>query len=66
MLRADIAGVKGAGHGGIPGAFDDGAAVGEDGDLEGRHAEAQEEFIAAHLGHGGSQARPLQELQRPT
>ena len=53
---ADVAGVEGAGDGGVGGAFEDGAAVGENGHFIGRDAEAQEEVVVAHVRNGAREA----------
>jgi hypothetical protein len=53
---ADVAGVEGAGDGGIFGAFEDGATVGEDRHFVRRDTEAEKEFVVADVGHGGGEA----------
>ena len=55
-LCADVAGVEAAGDGGIGSAFEDGAAVGEDGHFVGGDAEAEEEVVVADLGDGAGEA----------
>lgn len=54
-LGADVAGVQGAGGGGIRGALEDGAAVRENGHFVGGDAKAEKEFIVADVGDSGSQ-----------
>jgi hypothetical protein len=49
---ADIAGVEGTRYGGIARAFDDRAAVRENGKFVRRHAKTQEEVVAANAGDG--------------
>ena len=53
---ADVAGVKAAGDGGIGGAFEDSAAVGEDGHFVGGDAETEEEVVVANFGDGAGKA----------
>src|SRR5712692_9650494 len=53
---ADVAGVEGTCDGGIFCAFEDGAAVGEDGHFVGRDAETEQEFVVADVGDGGREA----------
>jgi len=53
---ADVAGVEGASDGGILGAFQDGATVGEHGHFIGRDAEAEKEIVVADVGDGGGEA----------
>src|SRR3569833_2020090 len=48
-VSSQIAGIDAAGDAGVGGAFDDGAAVGEYGDLVLAIVEAQREFVGAHL-----------------
>jgi hypothetical protein len=48
----DIASVEGTRNGGIARAFDDRAAVGEDGEFVRRHAKTQKEIVAANSGDG--------------
>jgi hypothetical protein len=55
-LGADVAGVEGTGDGGIFCAFEDGAAVGEDGHFIGRDTEAEQKFVVAEVGDGGGEA----------
>src|SRR3972149_3460300 len=50
---AEVAGIEGAGKGGVGGAADDGAAVGEDRQLIRRHAQTQEIVVVANLAVGG-------------
>ena len=50
---ADEAGVEGAGYGGICGALDEGAAIGEDGDGVGAAREAEEHGVCAQAGNAG-------------
>src|SRR5690349_18440603 len=57
LSGADVAGVEAAGQADIGGSFDDGAAVGEDGQLIGPAEEAQAELVGAHLAQG-KQAKP--------
>ena len=57
---SDVAGVEGACYGGILGAFENGAAVGEDGHLVRVDAKTEQEFVVADIGDGGR--KPL--LQR--
>jgi hypothetical protein len=52
---ADVARVEGAGDGGVFGAFEDGAAIGEDGHFIGGNAEAQEKIIVAEVADGGGE-----------
>src|SRR6266849_9807141 len=62
---ADVACIEGTGDGGIFGAFQDGAPVGEDGHFVRRHAEAQQEFVVADVRDRWSQAIPERiEIQR--
>src|SRR5260221_13858612 len=53
---ADVAGVEGTRDGGIFCAFEDGAAVGEDGHFVGRDAEAKKELVVADVEDGGREA----------
>lgn len=55
-LRADVASVEAAGDGGVGGAFEDGAAVGENGHFVGGDAEAEEEVVVADFGDGAGEA----------
>src|SRR3569833_2817813 len=48
-VSSQIAGIDAAGDAGVGGAFDDGAAIGEYGDLVLAVVEAQREFVGAHL-----------------
>jgi hypothetical protein len=61
-LCADVAGIEGAGYGGVLGAFEDGAPVGENGHFIGWNAEAEQKFVVTHLIHSGGQAA-AQEVQ---
>ena len=47
-LRSDVLGVDTAGHGGVVRAFNDGAAIGEDGELVGIDRENDQKLIGAH------------------
>ena len=65
ICGTDVAGVEGAGDGGIGGAFEDGAAVGKDGHFVGRDAGAQEEIVAADISDGAGEAMlQLCEIER--
>ena len=56
-LGANVAGVEGAGDGRVFRAFDNGAAIGEDCELVGGDAEADEEVVVADfVGGGGAEA----------
>src|SRR5882762_10456841 len=64
-LGAYVARIEGTGDGGIFGAFQDGAPVGEDGYFIQRHPEAQQEFVVADVRDRGSQAIPERaEIER--
>ena len=56
-LGADVAGVDGAGDCGIFCAFEDGAAIGEDGHFIGRDAKAKQEIILADVSDGAREVR---------
>ena len=63
-LAADETGVEAAGNGGIGGAFDDGAAVGEEGHLVGGVPEFQDEVIVADRAVGLKAEAHLCEVDR--
>ncbi len=53
---ADVAGVEGARHGGIPGALENGTTVGEDGHFIRRDGEAEQKIVLADAVDEGLQA----------
>ena len=64
ILGADVAGVEAAGDADILGAFDDGAAIGEQGEFVGIEEEAKGELVAADGAEGGEAFGEGGEVER--